>query len=235
MKTTSPAAAPAVARERRQRNRARGNLALHVERAAPPDLAVDKVARERPALPLGRIREHDVGVREQRQRRAVAGPAQAGDEVGAPGSRRTARIRYPPARDRRAAARQPASRCRADWWCRAGSAPAGARRRRSLAPAEHEQVAARRADAALRACGSSRRARRTPGGTPGRPLRSAARAARSPAAPTARTPPRAPRRRRPRARGCRPRTRARSPRRACPRRDPHGPTRRPRAPRSAPR
>ena len=40
------------------------------------------------ALPLGGVGEHDVGVREERKRRPVAGPADAGDEVRALGHAR---------------------------------------------------------------------------------------------------------------------------------------------------
>src|SRR5439155_22120628 len=42
----------AVARERRERDRGRGDLALHVERAASPYLAVDELAAEGVSVPL---------------------------------------------------------------------------------------------------------------------------------------------------------------------------------------
>ena len=72
---------PALARERGERDGARGDLALHVERAAAPDEAVAELAAERVGAPLARVGGHDVGVREQRERRAAAGAAQARDEV----------------------------------------------------------------------------------------------------------------------------------------------------------
>ena len=72
---------PALPRERGERDCGGGDLALHVERAPPPHLAVDEVAAERLALPLARVGEHDVGVREQRERRAVAATANPRDEV----------------------------------------------------------------------------------------------------------------------------------------------------------
>ena len=74
-------AAPPCAGERRERDRGRGDLALHVERPTPPDLVADQLATERVTLPLARIRQHDVGVREQGKRRAVAAPGDARDEV----------------------------------------------------------------------------------------------------------------------------------------------------------
>ena len=78
-------AAPSFARERGERHCVRSDLPLHVEGAAAPYFAVDELATERVALPLGRRGKHDVGVREQRERRAVAPAADAGDEVGALG------------------------------------------------------------------------------------------------------------------------------------------------------
>ncbi len=70
-------------RQARDRDRARRHLALHVERPAPPDLAVDDLARPRVALPLGRVGEHGVGVGEERERRPAPVPADPRDEVGA--------------------------------------------------------------------------------------------------------------------------------------------------------
>ena len=66
--------------ERRERDGARRHLALHVERAAPPDLAVDEIARPGVARPLLGIGAHGVGVREQRERGAVAA-RQPRDEI----------------------------------------------------------------------------------------------------------------------------------------------------------
>ena len=56
------------------------DAALHVERAAPPHLPVDEVARPGVAIPLGRVREHRVGVGEERER----GPIAAGEARFAP-------------------------------------------------------------------------------------------------------------------------------------------------------
>ena len=81
-------APPALARERRERDRRRGDLTFHVERAAAPHLAVHELAAERLTLPLARVGENDVRVREQRKRRAVAAAADAGDEIRALGHAR---------------------------------------------------------------------------------------------------------------------------------------------------
>ena len=70
-----------LARERRDRDRVRRHLALHVERAAAPDAAVPQLARPRVDRPLGRVGEDGVGVREQEQRRPVARPPDPRDEV----------------------------------------------------------------------------------------------------------------------------------------------------------
>ena len=51
-----------LARERGERDGARRDLVLHVERAASPDLTVDQIARPGIAIPLGRIGEHRVRV-----------------------------------------------------------------------------------------------------------------------------------------------------------------------------
>ena len=67
--------------ERGHRHRARRDLALHVERAAAPDLAVAKLARPGVDLPLGGIGENRVRVREERQPRPVAAPGNPRDEV----------------------------------------------------------------------------------------------------------------------------------------------------------
>ena len=45
---------------------------FHVERATPPDLAVDHVARPRIARPVRRVGEHGVRVRQEQKRRPVA-------------------------------------------------------------------------------------------------------------------------------------------------------------------
>ena len=75
--------APARARERHRGGHLGRGLGLHVLRAATPEHAVDDVARPRVALPLGGVGQHGVDVREQAQRRPVAGPAQARHQVGA--------------------------------------------------------------------------------------------------------------------------------------------------------
>jgi len=58
------------------------HAALHVERAAPPHVAVDKIAGERRARPLlsGRRNDIDVTLQEQRRLRAAG---QSRHEVGA--------------------------------------------------------------------------------------------------------------------------------------------------------
>ncbi len=73
--------APAFARERRDRDGRRRNLPLHVERTATPDLVADELAAEGVARPFGRIRQHDVGVREERERRPVTASRDARDEI----------------------------------------------------------------------------------------------------------------------------------------------------------
>jgi hypothetical protein len=72
-----------LARERRQRDRAGRDLALHVERAAAPDLVVAQLAGPRVDLPLGSIGNHRVGVREQHQAGPVTASRQASDQVRA--------------------------------------------------------------------------------------------------------------------------------------------------------
>src|SRR5439155_21437816 len=69
----------ALARERSDRDGVRRDLALHVERAAAPDLPVDQLAGERRNLPVGGIGVNDVGVAEKEERRP-AGAGAAGDE-----------------------------------------------------------------------------------------------------------------------------------------------------------
>ena len=57
----------ALARERGERDRARRDLVLHVERAATPDLAVDEVARPGSRSHSRGIGEHRVRVGEERE------------------------------------------------------------------------------------------------------------------------------------------------------------------------
>ncbi len=57
--------------ERARRRHLRSNLALHVERSAPPDATVAQLARPGVDLPLGRVGQHGVDVAEQAQRRPV--------------------------------------------------------------------------------------------------------------------------------------------------------------------
>ena len=90
----------ALADERGERDGRRRDMALHVERAASPDLAVDEVARPRIARPLVGIREHRVRVRHQQDARPVR--RRAGARRGSPArassrrarSRRRSRARY---------------------------------------------------------------------------------------------------------------------------------------------
>ena len=60
-------AAPAFARQGRDGDGARHDLALHVEGAAAPDVPVDELAAERIALPFRRLGEHDIGMGEHRE------------------------------------------------------------------------------------------------------------------------------------------------------------------------
>ena len=62
----------AVPLQRCERDSGRGDVPLHVESAASPDLAVDDVTGPGVALPLGWIREHGVRVTEEGERGAVA-------------------------------------------------------------------------------------------------------------------------------------------------------------------
>ena len=73
----------AFARERGDRDRARGDLPLHVERTASPDLSVADLARPGIDLPLGGIGAHRVRVGEQSEARPVAAAGDSSDEVGA--------------------------------------------------------------------------------------------------------------------------------------------------------
>ena len=78
----------ALARQRRDRNGFRRDLPLHVERAAPPNLAVAQLAAKRVGAPLRRVCEHDVGVGKEEQRGTVAPTWDARDEVRALGDLR---------------------------------------------------------------------------------------------------------------------------------------------------
>jgi hypothetical protein len=69
-----------LARERREGDRARRDLVLHVEGTAAPHLVADQLARPRVALPLRRVRDHRVRVAEEGEGRPVAA-ADARDEV----------------------------------------------------------------------------------------------------------------------------------------------------------
>ena len=71
----------ALADERGEGNCVRGDVALHVERAAAPHLALPHLAGERRHRPLGRVGQDDVRVTEEEQGRAVAAPRYARDEV----------------------------------------------------------------------------------------------------------------------------------------------------------
>ena len=84
-----------VAGERGDRNRVRRDLALHVERAAPPHLPVAELARPRVDLPLGRVREHRVRVREEEEPRPLAAARYPRHEVGALGNPRVELARHP--------------------------------------------------------------------------------------------------------------------------------------------
>ena len=70
-----------LAGQRRDRDSAGRDLALHVERAATPDLAVAQLARPRIDLPLARVRDDRVRMREQQEARPVSAPGNARDEV----------------------------------------------------------------------------------------------------------------------------------------------------------
>ena len=79
-KTRSPAGEKPSRCERCEGDSGRGDLSLHVERASPPDLVVHEIARPRVSLPLRRVGEHRVRVREERERRPVAA-AKTRDDV----------------------------------------------------------------------------------------------------------------------------------------------------------
>jgi hypothetical protein len=88
---SSPTSSSAVAAKirspagskRGDRDGVRRHLTLHVERAATPDLAVSQLARPRIELPLARVGEDGVRVREQEYARAIASAGQPGDEIRA--------------------------------------------------------------------------------------------------------------------------------------------------------
>ncbi len=77
--------AEALTGKRSDRDRARSHLALHVQSAAAPHTAVPQLPRPGIHLPLGRVGEHGVGVREQQQPWPVSGPRKPRDEVRARG------------------------------------------------------------------------------------------------------------------------------------------------------
>src|SRR5205814_1495093 len=58
-------------------------LALHVQGAPSPDLAVAQLPAERIGAPLGGVGEHHVGVGEEEEARTAAAPGYACDEVRA--------------------------------------------------------------------------------------------------------------------------------------------------------
>src|ERR671923_319694 len=71
----------ALPRQRGERDRARNDLSLHVERAASPDLPVAQLAGPGVELPLGRVGENGVGVRQQHEPRPAPAARDPGDEV----------------------------------------------------------------------------------------------------------------------------------------------------------
>jgi hypothetical protein len=77
--------APARPRERHRGRDLGRRLGLHVLRPAAPQDPVDHVARPRVALPLRGVGEHGVDVREQAQRRPVAGSSPAARTARGPG------------------------------------------------------------------------------------------------------------------------------------------------------
>ena len=74
---------PPAAGEHGERDGAGRRLALHVERSAPPQVAVAHLSAERRAAPVGRIGIDDVRVADDRERRARPAAAYPGDQVGA--------------------------------------------------------------------------------------------------------------------------------------------------------
>src|SRR5689334_12257388 len=75
----------ALPRERGERHRLRGDLPLHVERAAAPDLGAANLARPGIRLPLRRVGDDGVRVGQEQQARPTAAPGQPRDEVRALG------------------------------------------------------------------------------------------------------------------------------------------------------
>ena len=152
----------AGARQLGQRDRPVGDLVLHVDRAAAPQVAVVvDVRRERRVRPVARVGRHDVAC-------ARAGPATArrrSPGSGRPGWRgrgrgRPARTPRRWRRGSRAGARRPASRRPAGWRCRCGSGRASAPGPRRAGP--------RQCCCGARSRGRSRGSR---GGSPGAPYR----------------------------------------------------------------
>jgi len=72
-----------LARERRDRDRARCHLPFHVERAPTPDLAVADLARPRIGFPFRGVGEHRVRVGQEGKPGPGAGSRNPSDEVRA--------------------------------------------------------------------------------------------------------------------------------------------------------
>src|SRR5215208_6573385 len=79
---------PALLGERRGGHYLRGDLALHVERAAAPDAVVLELARPRVDRPVRGIGEHGVHVTAEAEDRAVTAAGQPCDQIGTPLDRR---------------------------------------------------------------------------------------------------------------------------------------------------
>jgi hypothetical protein len=68
------------------RHTARGELFLHVTRTTTPDVTVVIEMRAKWRVrPILGIRRHHIGMAHQRERRTIARPRQAGDQIGALG------------------------------------------------------------------------------------------------------------------------------------------------------
>ena len=122
----------AVARHSEHGRDEHRHAALHVERAATPDLAVDELAGERRMAPLSGFGGNDVYVAVEEKRRCVPPSWDSRDKVRPAGvtseeSRLDAALRGAP---RRSPAGAPLSQ--ADSTCRSGAAAAGARRHRLM-------------------------------------------------------------------------------------------------------
>ena len=103
-----------------------GEQLLVVLGAAAVDVAVLFDGRQRIHRPLRAIGGHHIAVRDQQQRALLARAAQARHEVEALRDRRRAVPREcPRGRPPASGIARRASRCPEDWWCPAGSTPAG--------------------------------------------------------------------------------------------------------------